>query len=75
MSDALFSFQFIFSSIIIPENFIFVTIGMAMLSITKLGFPLDPETIQLVLLIFNDKMFALNQSNNVIISVCMSLTT
>ena len=58
-------FQVIFSSIIIPKNFVHVTIGMAMLSVAKLGFPLDPKTIQLVLLIFNDKMFALNQSDNI----------
>ena len=75
MSVAVFSFQLILPSIIIPKNFVLVTIGMAMLSIAKLGFPLDPKTIQLVLLTFNDKLFALNESNNIIISVYMSLTT
>ena len=75
MSVAVYSFKLIFSSIIIPKNFVLVTISMAMLSTTKLGFHLHPKTIQLVLLIFNDKMFALNQSDNILISVCISVTT
>ena len=64
MSDAECSYQLIFSSITIPKNFILVTINMAMSSIAKLCFTLNPKTIQLVLLIFKDKMFALNQSDN-----------
>ena len=59
----------------LPKNLVLVTIGMAMLSIAKLGFPLYPITVRLVLLIFTDKMFVLNQYDNLIISVCMSLAT
>ena len=75
MSVVICSFQLILSSIIISKNFVLDTISIAMVLIVKLGFPLDPKTIQLVLLVFNDRIFALNQSDNIIISVCMAFTT